>query len=72
MLTLAELLPDIQQLPVREKLRLIRILAEDLDTAEDIHPFVPHKVYVLSTPYNSYGSGRALMEALKQADMESE
>ena len=33
-MTLAELLPAARQLSVTEKLRLIRILAEELDTSE--------------------------------------
>ena len=67
-MTLAELLPAIHQLPALEKLRLIRILAEELDTAEDIAPFEPHKIYYLPTPYNTFGAGRALMQAMQQPD----
>jgi len=67
-MTLAELLPAIRQLPALEKLRLIRILAEDLDTAEDIAPFEPHKIYYLPTPYDTFGAGRALMQAMQQTD----
>ena len=67
-MTLAELLPAIRQLPALEKLRLIRILAEELDTAEDIAPFEPHKIYYLLTPYNTFGAGRALMQAMQQTD----
>jgi hypothetical protein len=67
-MTLAELLPAIRQLPALEKLRLIRILAEELDTTEDIAPFEPHKIYYLSTPYNTFGAGRALMQAMQQTD----
>ena len=71
-MTLAELLPAIRQLPTLEKLRLIRILAEDLDTPEDIAPFEPHKVYYLPTPYHTYGAGQALMQAMQQADSQDE
>ena len=46
-MTLAELLPAIRQLPALDKLRLIRILAEELDMVEDIAPFEPHKIYYL-------------------------
>jgi hypothetical protein len=67
-MTLAELLPAIRQLPALEKLRLIRILAEDLDTAEDIAPFEPHKIYYLPTPYNTFGAGKALMQAMQRTD----
>jgi len=64
-MTFTELLPAIQRLPASEKLRLIRILAEELDTEEDIYPLQPHKVYYLATPYQSYGTGRVLMTAMK-------
>ncbi|MBM3225094.1 MAG: hypothetical protein FJZ47_15010 [Candidatus Tectomicrobia bacterium] len=64
-MTLAELLPVIRQVPALEKLRLIRILAEDLVTAEDIAPLEPHRVSYLSTPYNTVGAGRALMQAIQ-------
>jgi hypothetical protein len=40
----------------------------DLDTAEDITPFEPHKIYYLPTPYNTFGAGRALMQAMQQTD----
>lgn len=67
-MTLTELLPAVRQLSVSDKLKLIRILAEDLDTAEDISPLEPFKTYDLPTPYNSFGAGAALIEAMKQAD----
>jgi hypothetical protein len=67
-MTLAELLPAIHQLPALDKLRLIRILAEDLDTAADIAPFEPHKIYYLPTPYNTFGAGSALMRAMQGTD----
>lgn len=65
-MTLTELLPSIRQLPAFEKVRLIRILAEDLDTAEDISPLQPNKIYYLPTPYNSFGAGRELMAAMAE------
>ena len=42
-MTLAELLPAARKLSVTEKLKLIRILAEDLDTLENIQPSEPLK-----------------------------
>ena len=67
-MTLAELLPSIQHLPVSEKLRLIRVLAEELDSGEDISPLTPHKVYYMATPYEISGAGRALLDAAAQAE----
>ncbi|MEZ4713063.1 MAG: hypothetical protein R3A44_38090 [Caldilineaceae bacterium] len=63
-MSLTELLPSIRQLPAFEKVRLIRILAEELGTTEDISPLQPNKLYYLPTPYNSFGAGRALMNAM--------
>lgn len=40
-MTLVELLPSARRLSLTEKLKLIRILAEDLEMAEDISPLEP-------------------------------
>jgi hypothetical protein len=67
-MTLAEVLPAARRLSASEKLKLIRILAEDLDLAEDISPLEPFKTYDLPTPYDSFGAGAVLMAALNQSD----
>jgi hypothetical protein len=67
-MTLTELLPAVRQLSAPEKLKLIRLLAEDLDKAEDISPLEPFKTYELPTPYNTFGVGAALMESLNQSN----
>lgn len=67
-MTLTELLPAIRQLSAPEKLKLIRILAEELDTGASIFPLEPHKTYDLPTPYNAFGAGEALMQAIKMVD----
>jgi hypothetical protein len=66
-MSLTELLPSIRQLPAFEKMRLIRILAEELDTDEDIFPLQPNRIYYLPTPYNSFGVGRLLMSAMAES-----
>jgi hypothetical protein len=66
MMTLADVLPNARKLSAIEKLKLIRILAEDLDTAENISPLEPFKTYELPTPYDSFGAGAILMQTLKQ------
>lgn len=66
-MTLADVLPAARQLSAAEKLKLIRILAEDLDIAEEIAPLEPFKAYDFPTPYDCYGAGAALMEAFKQS-----
>ena len=65
-MTLADVLPNARKLSAIEKLKLIRILAEDLDTAENIAPLEPFKTYDLPTPYDSFGAGKILMQTLKQ------
>jgi hypothetical protein len=67
-MTLTEVLPVIRQLPTLDKLRLIRILAQELDTAENIFPFEPYKIYYLATPYNVFGAGKALIDAMKMPE----
>ena len=66
-MTLTEILPLVRQLPAVDKVRLIRILAEELDLEEDISPFEPYKIYYLPTPYDMFGAGRALMDAMAEA-----
>jgi hypothetical protein len=57
-MTLAELLPTARQLSAIEKLKLIQILAEDLDIAEEIAPLDPLKTYDLPTSYDCWGKVR--------------
>jgi hypothetical protein len=66
-MTLADVLPAIRQLSATEKLKLIRILAEDLDVADNIAPLEPFKTYDLSTPYDNFGVGAVLMETLNES-----
>jgi len=68
-MTLAEVLPAARRLSTKEKLKLIRILAEDLDIADDIAPLEPFKTYDLPTPYDNFGAGAILMEALNQSNV---
>ncbi|MEQ8998274.1 MAG: hypothetical protein RID53_17400 [Coleofasciculus sp. B1-GNL1-01] len=67
-MSLAEVLPAARQLTATEKLKLIRILAEDLEMAKDILPLEPFKIYDLPTPYDCFGAGAVLMEAFKPSD----
>jgi hypothetical protein len=67
-MTLAEVLPAARSLSPTEKLKLIRMLVEDLDVAEDITPLEPFKTYNLLTPYDSFGAGAVLMEFLSHSE----
>jgi len=69
-MTLAQILPEVQRLPAVDKLKLIRMLAEDLDSGDDISPLVPHKEYYVATPYDTLGAGQALMDAMERAEGE--
>lgn len=50
-------------LPALDKLRLIRILAEELEGDKDF-PFESGKSYYLPMPYDSYGAAAVLAEAM--------
>jgi hypothetical protein len=67
-MTLTELLPSIRQLSAIEKRELIRILMEEEDITEDIFPLEPYKIYYLATPYDTFGAGAALMQAMNLAN----
>ena len=67
-MTLADLLPTLRQLPESEKLELVRLLAADLCSDMNISPFEPFKTYFLPTPYNAFGAGAILMQAMSTAD----
>ena len=66
-MTFADVLPAIRQLSATEKLKLIRILTEDLDVADNIAPLEPLKTYDLLTPYDNFGVGAVLMETLNES-----
>jgi hypothetical protein len=64
-MTLTELLPEVMRLSQPEKIKLIQVLAEELDASEDASPLEPGKVYYVATPYNAFGAAQALMDALE-------
>lgn len=70
--TLKEIMPVVRTLPTIDKLRLIRILAEELEQAREIAPFEPGKTYELSTPYNAFGAADILAEAMTADSSEND
>jgi hypothetical protein len=70
-ITLIEIVPAVRMLPALDKLRLIRILAEELEVTKEIFPFESGKTYYLPTPYNSYGAAAILAEAMATYQEES-
>ena len=67
-ITLNGILSDVRRLPFYDKLRLIRILAEELESNENIFPFERGGTYCLPTPYDTFGAGQILMDTLKTLD----
>ncbi len=70
--TLSGILPDARQLPSHDKLRLIRILAEELEGNEHIFPLEQGRTYCLPIPYDTFGAGEILMKALKTSDTDKQ
>lgn len=63
-MTLTKVLPLARQLTVSEKLKLIRLLAEDLESDDATAIFEGGKFYNPPTPYDSYGPTQVLADAL--------
>ena len=64
-MSLNELLPEVRELAATDKLRLIRILAEEV--AADVTPLDSGRTYVLATPAFEPGAALALMHELETA-----
>ena len=67
-MSLAELMSQIEKLPKIDKLRLMQFLATELVKEEDANFFIANQEYPIWSPYNCFGAGAVLMEALKQSD----
>jgi hypothetical protein len=67
-ITLTGVIHDVKQLSSYDKLRLIRILAEELESSKNIFPLEEDRTYDLPTPYNSFGAAEILMNTLKSSD----
>ena len=61
------LINTVRQLSTPNKVKLLHILAAELDTTENIFPFEKDKTYQLPTPYNTFGAGQALMDAIQSS-----
>ena len=66
-MSLADILPNVRSLAAADKLRLIRILAEDVDAGPDIAPLEHGRTYVLATPIFEAGAADALRCELENA-----
>ena len=63
------MLPAVQRLPDSEKFELVRLLLSELCDGQTISPFEPFKTYLLPTPYNAFGVGASLMQAMQSAEL---
>lgn len=69
-MTLSEILPIAQQLTAAEKLRLVRILVEELDSMDSPTVLLePGHVYHIYTPLEQYGAADALIAAFPDVYM---
>ena len=62
-MSLAELLPEVRSLSTPEKLRLIQILAKDLESADTL--VVPGAEYPIWSPHDSYEAAATMLDFLR-------
>jgi hypothetical protein len=63
-MSLAEVLPDVQSLSQLDKIRLIQILAQELEREAD-HPIEPGRSYPLPSPDRVFSAAATLLQALR-------
>jgi hypothetical protein len=66
-MSLAEILPGVRSLSAADKLRLIRLLAEQVDLDLEIAPLEHGRSYVVSTPVFEAGAADILLRELAVA-----
>ncbi len=66
-MSLSEVLPDVRSLSAADKLRLIRILAEEVDAETDIAPLEHGRTYAVATPVFEAGAAEVLLRELQNA-----
>ena len=64
-MSLAEILPNVSSLSAADKLRLIRLLAEQVDLDTQIAPLEHGGTYVVSTPVFEPGAAEILLRELE-------
>jgi hypothetical protein len=69
--TLTEILPAAFALPTLDKIELIRALAEWLKSSTDLLELNTNKTYSVYSPYEAYGAGRLMSEALRESNDDS-
>ena len=66
-MSLSEILPNVRSLSAADKLRLIRLLAEEVDAESDIAPLEHGRTYAVATPVFQPGASEALLRELHNA-----
>jgi hypothetical protein len=64
-MSLTEILPQIRTLSAADKLRLIRLLAEQVDAEGEIAPLEHGRTYIVSTPVFDPGASAILQRELE-------
>lgn len=65
-MSLAELMPALQNLPRQDKLEVIRLLVSDLTRQEGINCLQSGASYPIWTPFDAYDAARSLQQLLDQ------
>ena len=69
-MSLAELMPALQNLPRNEKLEVIRFLASDLTRQEGIDCLQSGASYPIWTPFDAFDAAKSLQRVLDQDRVE--
>jgi hypothetical protein len=65
-MTIVELLPQLQELPRIEKLRVVQFLIGEIAREEGLHPLVPSAEYPIWSPYDVSEAATTLQDLLDQ------
>lgn len=66
-MSLAEIVPTVRSLSAADKLRLIHLLAEDVDLSPDVSPLEHGRTYLVTTPVFEPGASEALLREINGA-----
>jgi hypothetical protein len=66
-MSLNEIIPEVCNLSAADKLRLIRVLAEEVDVEPDVTPLEHGRTYVVATPTFEPGAADVLLRELQAA-----
>ena len=65
-MSLTEILPEVRSLSAADKLRLIRMLADQVDVEGEIAPLQHGRTYFVSTPVFEPGASQVLLRELEK------